>query len=75
MADSFHATYKDVMRALQDIQDNLASQDSPGIDAATIGEQQKELEVGIINCFCFIGIVFVIVCFVDDRHCLLFIPY
>jgi len=50
VADSFHATYKDVMRALQDIQDNLASQDSPGIDAATIGEQQKELEVGIIHC-------------------------
>ena len=45
MADSFHATYKDVMRALQDIQDNLMSQDSPGIDTATIGEQQKELEV------------------------------
>ena len=45
MADSFHTTYKDVMRALQDIHDNLLSQDSPGIDVATIGEQQKELEV------------------------------
>ena len=45
MADAFHATYKDVMRALQDIQDNLISQDCPGIDVPTIGEQQKELEV------------------------------
>ena len=47
VAEKFHNDYNDVTRSLRDVQDNLISQDSPGIDAATIIEQQKELAVSI----------------------------
>ena len=45
VAEKFHREYHDVIRALKDIQDNLLSQDSPGVDVPTIKEQQKELKV------------------------------
>ena len=46
VAECFSNEYTDVIRALRDIQDNLLSQDSPGVDPSTIEEQQKELQVG-----------------------------
>ena len=45
VAEKFHREYHDVIRVLKDIQDNLISQDSPGVDVTTIKEQQKELAV------------------------------
>ena len=45
IADKFQSDQQEAVRALRDIQDNLLSQDSPGVDAATIEEQQKELKV------------------------------
>ena len=41
----FANEYQDVVRSLRDIQDNLVSQDSPGVDPSTIAEQQRELQV------------------------------
>ena len=46
VAEAFTKEYQDTIRALRDIQDNLLSQDSPGVDPATVREQQKELQVG-----------------------------
>ena len=45
VADKFESDYQEAIRALRDIQDNLNSQDSPGVDVATIEEQQRELQV------------------------------
>lgn len=45
VSEKFGRDYREAIRALSDIQDNLASQDSPGVDPATIKEQNKELEV------------------------------
>lgn len=45
VAETFAREYQDIIRMLRDIQDNLLSQDSPGVDPATIKEQQKELQV------------------------------
>ncbi|ELT90303.1 hypothetical protein CAPTEDRAFT_205084 [Capitella teleta] len=44
VAEKFRRDYQDAMQSLRDIQDNLASQDSPGVDPATVFEQQKELQ-------------------------------
>ena len=45
VADKFARDFQDAIRALRDAQDNLVSQDSPGVDTATVAEQQRELEV------------------------------
>lgn len=45
ISDRFAGQYQDVVRGLRDTQDNLLSQDSPGVDPATIAEQQRELKV------------------------------
>ena len=50
VADKFESDYQEAIRALRDIQDNLNSQDSPGVDVATIEEQQRELQVRIDLC-------------------------
>lgn len=44
VADKYHKDYHNALQALRDIQDNLHSQDSPGVDPATVQEQQKELQ-------------------------------
>ncbi len=48
IASRFTDEYQHVIRSLRDIQDNLLSQDSPGVDPPTIKEQQKELQVRYI---------------------------
>ena len=45
VADKYSHDQQDAIRALRDIQDNIVSQDSPGVDPATIREQLRELEV------------------------------
>lgn len=45
MSDRFSQEYGEVLRSLREIQDNLVSQDSPGVDPATIAEQLRELAV------------------------------
>lgn len=47
VAEKFSHDWQDAVQALRDIQDNLMSQDSPGVDPQTIQEQQRELEVEI----------------------------
>ena len=49
VADKFSGDYQDAIRALRDIQDNILSQDSPGVDPMTVREQERELQV-INNC-------------------------
>ena len=49
VATRFESDYQEAFRALRDIQDNISSQDSPGVDPATIEEQQKELQVWIVT--------------------------
>jgi len=44
VAEDFNRDYLEVIRGLRDIQDNLLSQDSPGVDTSTVAEQQKELQ-------------------------------
>ena len=45
VAEDFSQSYFDTIKALRDVQDNLMSQDSPGVDPTVIIEQQKELNV------------------------------
>ncbi len=45
VAEKFQTDYQEATHGLKDVQDNLASQDHPGIDPATIQEQLKELQV------------------------------
>ena len=45
LAMVFSKVYSELMKSLRDIQDNLMSQDSPGVDTGTVQEQQKELDV------------------------------
>ena len=49
VAARFESDYQEAFRALRDIQDNISSQDSPGVDPATIEEQQKELQVRVTS--------------------------
>ena len=45
------------MRSLRDIQDNLVSQDSPGVDPSTIAEQQRELQVNQLEAMWPLGVI------------------
>ena len=45
VAERFSSDQQDAVRALRDIQDNIVSQDSPGVDPPTIKEQLRELDV------------------------------
>ena len=51
VADRFNHTYSQLMQALRDVNDNLASQDSPGVDTSTIRQQQNELLVSRYTLF------------------------
>jgi dystonin len=44
ISEKFRRDHQGAMQALRDIQDNLHSQDSPGVDPSTVFEQQKELQ-------------------------------
>ncbi|CAH1789990.1 unnamed protein product, partial [Owenia fusiformis] len=44
VAERFSDQYQNAISAIKDGQDNLASQDSPGVDAVTVKQQQKELQ-------------------------------
>ena len=49
VAEKFRRDFQDAIQSLRDIQDNLVSQDSPGVDPATVKEQQKELQVWTLS--------------------------
>ena len=45
VAEKFDNDLREVLRILTDAQDNLLSQDTPGIEPATVEEQLRELQV------------------------------
>lgn len=57
VSDKFYDVMTDVTTALRDLKDNVLSQEPPGVDAPTVREQMKELEVSedvtdILNDIC-----------------------
>ena len=45
VSERFFDNCNDTMANLRDLKDNLLSQEPPGVDTATVQEQQKELKV------------------------------
>lgn len=54
VAEKFDNEMRDLVQLLRDAKDNLLSQDTPGIEAATVEEQLRELQVSalLLGCQC-----------------------
>lgn len=48
LVEEFEDVYTGIMSSLQTIQDNLTSQDYPGIETSVVSDQINELTVGVL---------------------------